>query len=169
MAKTGFLEYSRPFIEAAKKVFETMVFTKLDPQKPTIKDNSASLGDVTAVLGVMGEIARKDEPAHAYKAMLVVSFPYETYTKVASAMLMEEHTTYSEEISSVGGEICNMIMGNAKRELSEMGYTSNMAVPSIVEGKDHTITYPHGTTVVVIPMKSAHGPIFMELCYKEEI
>lgn len=167
MGAAGFLEFSRPFIESAKKVFETMVFTKLEPQKPLIKSDKKSLGDVTAILGILGELSKENSKT-GYKAMLVISFPHDTYLKIASAMLMEEHTEYTDEIASVGGEICNMVMGNAKRFLSEIGYSSNMAVPSIIEGRGHSISYPHGTNVVVIPLKSAHGDLYMELCYKED-
>ncbi|MEI8346860.1 MAG: chemotaxis protein CheX [Pseudomonadota bacterium] len=162
-----FLKFSRPFIEAAKNVFETMVFTKLEPQKPAIKNDHKSKGDISAVLGLMGQVdvgnIKKD-----YRAMLVLAWPYETYFKVASAMLMEEHTAYSPSIADVGGEICNMIMGNAKRSLAAMGYTSNMAIPSMIEGKNHSISYPPASTVVIIPLVCAHGQMFMELCYKEE-
>jgi len=162
----NFIEFSKPFIEAAKNVFETMVFTKLDPQKPTIKKDSVSKGDVSAVLGLSGDMTKGDEPIH-YKAMLVISWPYATYLKVASAMLMDTFIEYNDEIADVGGEICNMIMGNAKRELSGMGYTSNMAIPSMIEGPGHNIKYPNGTTVIVIPINSAHGEMFIEICYTE--
>ncbi len=162
-----FLQFSRPFIEASKKVFETMVYTKLEPQKPTIKKDSISCGDVSAVLGLTGKID-VDGLETEYKAMLVLSWPYQTYFKIASAMLMETYTEYSTDIADVGGEIANMIMGNAKRELSEMGYSTNMAIPSMIEGERHTIKYPAGTTVIIIPIKSAHGDMFMELCYKAE-
>ena len=163
----NFIEFSRPFIEAAKNVFETMVFTKLDAQKPGLKKNNISMGDVSAVLGLTGEV-KIDDRDTTYKAMLVLSWPYDTYFKVASAMLMDTFTEYNEEIADVGGEISNMIMGNAKRDLAELGYSSNMAIPSMVEGAGHTLKYPEGTTVIVIPITSAHGPFYMELCYRED-
>ena len=162
----NFIEFSRPFIEAAKNVFETMVFTKLEPEKPTIKNDNTSRGDVSAVLGLNGELDQDGEK-RPYRAMLVISWPYSTYFKVASAMLMDTYTVYNEEIADVGGEICNMIMGNAKRELNGMGYSSNMAIPSMIEGENHSITYPDGTTVIIIPIRSAHGPMFIEICYSE--
>lgn len=162
----NFIEFSKPFIEAAKNVFETMVFTKLDPQKPMIKKDNVSKGDVSAVLGLSGEMTKEGTPV-PYKAMLVISWPYETYFKVASAMLMDTFTEFNEEIADVGGEICNMIMGNAKRELNGMGYTSNMAIPSMIEGAGHNIKYPNGTTVILIPINSAHGEMFIEICYTE--
>jgi chemotaxis protein CheX len=162
----NFIEFSKPFISAAKNVFETMVFTKLEPGKPQIKKGKKSRGDVSAVLGLSGEVKKKNGTV-PYKAMLVLSWPYATYFKVASAMLMEEFTAYSEENADVGGEIVNMIMGNAKRDLGSMDYTSNMAIPSMIEGPGHSINYPAGTTIVMIPITSTHGEMFMELCYAE--
>jgi chemotaxis protein CheX len=164
--ESRFIEFSKPFVEAARNVFETMVFTKLDTGKPSIKTNNISRGDVSAVLGLSGEVDKNGSKV-AYRAMLVLSWPYETYFKVAGAMLSDTYTSYCPEIHDVGGEIANMIMGNAKRDLKTMGYNSNMAIPSMIEGKDHTIKYPQGTTVILIPLMSAHGQMFMELCYSE--
>lgn len=161
-----FLDFSKPFIDATKNIFETMVFTKIEPQKPSLKDSGVSKGDVSAVLGLSGTYTQGDVNT-SYRAMLVISFPYETYCKVASAMLMEEHATYNDEISDVGGEICNMIMGNAKRDLGTLGYSTNMAIPSIIEGKNHSIRYPNDTTIVLIPIHCDHGPFYMEICYKD--
>ena len=164
--ESHFIEFSRPFIAASKNVFETMVFTTLETQKPIIKSDSVSRGDISAVLGLSGEL-EKGGTRCQYKAMLVISFPYETYFKVAGAMLGETYTSYVADIRDVGGEIVNMVMGNAKRDLKTMGYSSNMAIPSMIEGKSHSICYPPGTNVVLIPFTSAHGQLFMELCYIE--
>lgn len=164
--ETHFIEFSKPFIDAIKNIFETMVSTKLETQKPIIKNDSLSKGDISAVLGLNGEI-EKNGSKTSYKAMLVISFPYDTYFKVASAMLGETYTAYVPDIHDLGGEIVNMVVGNAKRDLKTMGYTSNMAIPSMVEGKNHSIKYPAGTHIVLIPFNSIHGEIFMELCYSE--
>lgn len=160
-----FVEFSKPFIEACRNIFSTMLFAEIKTQKPSIKDHTTPLGDISAMIGLSGELARANQSV-PYNAMLVLSFPYETYFKMASAMLGETYTSYSPEIHDLGGEIVNMIMGNSKRDLKELGYTSNMAIPSTVEGKGHKISYPQGTTVVVIPLESEHGRFVMELCYK---
>lgn len=165
-SETNFIEFSKPFVDAAKNVFETMVYTKLEPQRPTIKKDNMSKGDISAVIGMSGDLEKNGSKC-GYKAMLVLSFPYATYFKVAGAMLSDTYTSYVPEIHDVGGEIVNMIMGNAKRDLKSLGYSSNMAIPSMIEGKDHTIKYPSGTTVILIPVVSAHGPMYLELCYSE--
>lgn len=162
--ESNFIDFSRPFVDACKNIFSTMVMCTLEAQKPTIKSDSQSRGDITAVIGLSGDL-EKDGKKTPYKAMLVLSFPYDTYFKVASAMLGETYTTYHKDIHDLGGEIVNMIMGNAKRDLKTLGYNSNMAIPSLIEGKGHSIKYPTGTTVILIPFESPHGPLYMELCY----
>ena len=159
-----FIDFSRPFLDACKNIFSTMVACNLEAQKPTIKSDNHSRGDITAVIGLSGDVEKNGKKS-AYKAMLILSFPYDTYFKVASAMLSETYTTYHPDIHDLGGEIVNMIMGNAKRDLKTLGYSSNMAIPSLIEGKGHSIKYPSGTTVVLIPFVSSHGPLFMEICY----
>ena len=162
---SNFIDFSRPFVDACKNIFSTMVMCNLEAQRPTIKSDSASRGDITAVIGLSGELEKIPGKKNPYKAMLVISFPYETYFKVASAMLGETYTTYHPDIHDLGGEIVNMIMGNAKRDLKNLGYSSNMAIPSLIEGKGHSIKYPAGTTVILIPFECIHGPLYMELCY----
>lgn len=163
---TRFLQFSKPFIDATKNVFETMVFTKIEPEKPEIKKDNVSRGDVSAVLGISGEV---DGPngVQEFKGMLVIAWPEETYLKTAGAMLMDTFNEMNDEIADVGAEICNMIMGNAKRDLKGIGYTTNMAIPSTVTGKDHTLKYPPGTYVIIIPCNSTHGKFFLELCYHD--
>lgn len=163
-----FITFSKPFVAAAKNVFETMVFTTLETGKPAIKKDNKSKGDISSVLGLNGERTIEESGQICeYKAMLVLSWPTDTYLKIASAMLMEEFTEYNEECADVGGEIVNMIMGNAKRDLSVMGYTSNMAIPSMIEGKNHSINYPKSTAIIEIPVNCVHGTMFIELCYAE--
>lgn len=166
--ESNFIEFSKPFIGAAKNIFETMVFTKIDPQKPIMKKDTISKGDITAVLGMTGELEKNGKKTD-YKAMLVVSFPYDTYFKMASTMLGATYTEYVPEIHDLAGEMLNMIVGNAKRDLKALGYTSNMSIPSIVEKKGHSIIYPTNTIVVLIPINSSIGEFYMELCYYEII
>ncbi|MCK5883339.1 MAG: chemotaxis protein CheX [Bacteriovoracaceae bacterium] len=167
MTTSNFVNFSKPFVDAAKSVYETMVSTKLETEKPLLKKDTLSRGDVSAVIGINGTI-NQDGESIRFKGMLVLSWPYDTYFKIATSMLMEEFTEYNEEIADVGGEICNMIMGGAKRQLSDMGYATEMAIPSMIEGKGHTIKYPPGTTVMMIPLNSAHGKMFMELCFRAD-
>lgn len=135
-----FLEFSRPFIEASKKVFETMIFTKLDCGKPSLKESVTCYGDVTVLMGLNGKV-KIDSVEMPFRGMLVLSFPMTTYLKIASAMLMTEYKEFGPDINDVGAEITNIITGNAKRTLRTMGYLIDMCIPSTVHGKDYAISY----------------------------
>lgn len=161
-----FVEFSKPFVDALKNVFESMVYAKVTPGKPEIKVGNTSYGDISAIIGLNGQV-EKEGKVLDFKGQFVISFPTETYVKAASAMLMEEYTEFSDDISDVGAEICNIITGNAKKNLATMGYSIGMAVPSTVSGKNHCITYPSGVTVIAIPINSDHGTFFLEICYQD--
>jgi len=162
----GFIIFSKPFVEAARNVFETMLSSKLETGKPYLKKVPQTSGDVSAVMGLAGEVKRGSD-MRPYAAQLVLSWPMSTYLKIASSLLCEEHKEFSEEISDTGAEICNMIMGNAKRHLVELNYTCSMAIPSTIIGVNHQLKYPQNSIVIVIPVTSSMGEMFIEVCYKE--
>lgn len=165
--ESHFIEFSKPFIDGVRNVFETMVATKIENLKPSLKVNNLTQGDISAVLGMSGEVMRNNV-LKCYQAVLVVSFPFDTYFKIAGAMLCETYTKMCPEIQDLGAEIINMIVGNAKRDLKVAGYTSNMAIPSLIEGRLHTIKYPPTTRVIIIPFGSVHGEFYLEIGYFED-
>ena len=157
----AFLAFSKPFIQATQSMFETMISTNIKLGKPEFKTGQSALCEITSVIPVSGTLNQNQN----YSAQFVLSFPMETYLKVASAMLMEEYTEYSEEIEDVGNEITNIVMGNAKRFLNDMGYTTSMAVPNLIVGVGHKISYPKNTRIVYFPVSSNHGDFIMEICF----
>lgn len=161
-----FFEFGKPFILGAKSVFETMVFTSIQTGKPILKDSNQSRGEISSVMGIMGTFKR-DGAEEPFKGMFVLSFPKQTYLKIAGAMLMEDFTEVNEENEDVGAEISNIITGNAKRSLADLGYAINMSIPSTISGVDHTIKYPAATHVILIPVNCDHGEFFMEICYHD--
>ncbi|MBF0205559.1 MAG: chemotaxis protein CheX [Oligoflexia bacterium] len=165
MTTQQFIEFSKPFIQAAKIIFETMIFTKIEAGKPQIKKDVLTRGDVSSIIGITGK-HNTDNKSDSVRGMMVLSWPAATYVKIANAMLMESFTEYNEAIADVGAEISNMVLGNAKRDLNPLGYFLDMAIPSTIVGKNHSISYPSDATVVIIPIVCAHGEFYMELCYK---
>jgi chemotaxis protein CheX len=162
-----FISFSTPFIQAAKGVFETMVHTKLEPDKPVIKKDRLSRGDISSMIGITGK-ATIDDYVLDFKGMMVISFPEETFIKIVNKMLNENYTELNYDIADASSEICNMIMGNAKRELSEKGFKFKYAIPSTFLGGNHAISYPQDTTVILTKVKSHFGDFFLEVCYSDE-
>ena len=96
----AFLAFSRPFIQATQSVFETMISTNIKPGKPEFKTGHSALCEITSVIPVSGTYNNDQN----YSAQFVISFPKETYLKVASTMLMEEYKEFNEEIEDCVGK-----------------------------------------------------------------
>lgn len=161
-----FLDFSLPFIMAAQNVFETMIFTKIELQRPDIKKKPISVGDINTIMDISGMV-KEGESETKFKGKLIISFPLSTYLKIASAMLSEEYNELNNDIMDVGAEINNMITGAAKKGLNNIGHYIRMSTPTTVYGKGVTLKSEPPSTVITIPVLTAYGPFTLELCYAE--
>lgn len=159
----AYLKFSKPFLDATHSVFESIISTSIRIGKPEIKRGSLTSFDINSITAVTGFFNETEK----YSAQLVFSWPQETYVKIASAMLMEEYREFTEEIEDIGNEISNIIIGNAKRSLVEFGYTTSMAIPSMIKGEGHLLSYPKNTTVIFFPVHCSHGDFIMEICFNK--
>jgi chemotaxis protein CheX len=160
----NFLEFSKPFIDATKMVFEKMMETQIESAKPELKTDSKMYGDISAVIGMSGNKTINDQKSR-FRGLLVLSFSEDVYVKIANKMLQEAHTQFNDEIQDVGAEIINIIMGNAKKTLNTVGLFPEMATPSTIRGTGHTITSLDRSYTIIIPFKSSLGEFKMEICY----
>ena len=161
-----FLTFSKPFIDGVKAIFKTMLSADVEAHSPALKKGDTTIGDLSAMMGITGKIA-VDGEEEDFNGMLVFSWPKEVYLAISNAMLMEEYEDYCDENADAGNEFTNIVMGNAKRDLTQAGYQIKMSIPSSVSGTGHTIKYPEGTRVIQITLDSKYGQFFMELCYKD--
>lgn len=72
-------------------------------------------------------------------------------------MLGEVIEEVTAEAQDAVGELTNMISGDARRMLQQEGINLTAAIPSIVAGKDHTITHFAAGPTIVIPFKCEGG------------
>lgn len=149
------VEYINPFIEALVNVLSTMAQTEANRGKLFIKKEEKAKGDVTGVIGLVGNLA---------KGSLAISFPEAVILEIAGRMLSDKFEKIDSEIADMVGEITNMVTGGAKKILSEQGYKFEMAIPSTIVGKDHTIQHNTKGPVVIVPFDTDVGPFFMEVC-----
>lgn len=163
----NYINFSKPFVDALKETFSVMMQADLTVHSPSIKEGSKTPGDITAVIGMNGTLVKEGQEDKDFKGQLLVSFKEDVYLKIASAMLMEEFTEYNDEVADVGGEIVNIVMGNAKKTLIPTGYEVGMATPSTIRGVDVEIKYPSKTTVIQSKIESSLGEFFLEICYQE--
>jgi len=143
-----------PFIDATLNVLGTMASTRARAGKPYIKKDKVARGDVTGVIGLTGEA----------RGTISVSFSEKSILAIVSNMFGEEIKELNEEINDAVGELSNMISGQARKMLEELGKTLHGAIPSVIMGKNHTLTHMTTSPVIAIPFSTDNGDFTIEVC-----
>ena len=145
-----------PFIEATLHVLETMASTKAEAGKPYLKKDQVARGDVSGVIGMTGET----------RGTISISFSEASILPIVSNMLGEEMKEMNEEIKDAVGEVTNMISGQARKRLDEQGRSLKAAIPTVIMGKDHSITHMTTYPIIAIPFSTDNGEFTIEVCFE---
>ena len=151
------VEFINPFINATTSVLETMCMISSTPGKPYVKKDNKATGDVSGILGLAGE----------QTGSFAVSFSEACIIKVVSNMLGEEIPSLNKDVEDAVGEITNMISGGARKELGNSGFHFEMALPTVVVGKNHSIAHMGSSPAVVIPFTTEAGPYAVEVSFTD--
>ncbi len=145
-----------PFINATINVLETMAFISVVAGKPYVKTDNVAVGDVSGVLGLTG-IAN---------GTIAVTFEEKCILTIVSNMFGETMTELNNEIADAVGELTNMISGQARRELEQIGKVFKAAIPSVVTGRDHSIIHYSDGPKIAIPFSTESGEFTIEVCFE---
>lgn len=146
-----------PFISATLNVLETMAFTKAEAGKPYLKENLIASGDVSGVIGLTGEVSGTFSVSYSEKSILAI----------VSNMLGEEMKELNEDIKDAVGEITNIIAGQARHELDQLGRSLQAAIPTVIVGKNHTINHVTASPIMAIPFSTSNGGFCIEVCFEQ--
>jgi chemotaxis protein CheX len=148
-------EFINPFLTATLKVLEIQASTKAVAGKIYLKKaDDRSSGDISGVIGLVSE---------AFNGSVVISFPEKTFLTVISRMLGEEFGSITKELENGAGELTNIIFGQAKIGLNDKGYGIKTALPSVIVGRDHSVSSGARGITVVVPFGSDAGEFFVEI------
>jgi chemotaxis protein CheX len=81
-------------------------------------------------------------------------------------MFGEEHQEIDEEVKDAVGELTNMISGDSRRRLQEIGHTFQGAIPTVISGKGHEIRHVTKGPILSIPFSTQAGNFTVEVCFK---
>lgn len=143
-----------PFINATTNVLGTMAFVKCKAGIPYLKKDDIATGDVTGIIGLTGYT----------NGTIAVTFDEGSILKIVSNMFGEEILSLNHETSDAVGELVNMISGQARRELEELGRIFNAAIPTVVSGKGHSIKHYTNGPKIAIPFSTEGGNFTIEVC-----
>lgn len=146
-----------PFIEATRHVLSSMAFTDATAGDPYLKQDTIARGDVTGIVGLIGEA----------RGTVSVSFTESCILSIVSNMFGEEITEINDDVKDAVGEILNIVSGQARQKLETMGRVLKGAIPTVISGKDHTITHITRQPIVAVPFESEKGSFTIEICMED--
>lgn len=146
-----------PFIEATVHVLSSMAFTDAQAGKPYLKKDNVAKGDITGIVGLIGEA----------RGTISVSFTEECILSIVSNMFGEEIKELNEEVKDAVGEILNIVSGQARLKLESTGRILKGAIPTVIAGKNHTITHITRDTIIAVPFKTQNGDFTIEVCIED--
>ncbi|MBN1531880.1 MAG: chemotaxis protein CheX [Spirochaetes bacterium] len=149
-------EFVNPFLESAGAVFKQIMNVDLRRGKLVIKESPVPSLDVAIMIGITGGVTGE----------VVYSLGFNMVYKIANILapgLSEEQIKH--EYKDIIGELANMITGNAMNLFASSGKTIEMTTPTVIEGKDVSITMLKQTTLG-INLYSPIGQLEMNIALK---
>ena len=151
-------EFINPFISALVNVMGTMARIELTPGKPKKKDDDKASGDISGLIGMVGE---------NIQGSLSISIDEGLAVEIVEKMLGEKPHGIDADVKDMVGEITNMICGGAKNELSQKGYEFDMATPMVVFGKNHMVSHMVDGKKMIMPFAHPSGYLYLEMCFNK--
>ena len=153
-------EWINPFISNAIVVFEQMANIKFEKANLTIKDDPTPSNDISIIVGIAGFI----------QGQVVYSLKEHTAQRITQALVPDVTTAKIDKafIESSIAEVANIITGRTTIQLSGQDKILHITPPTIIVGKDYSISFIKLKTIVV-NLASRFGTIEVNIAIKEGI
>ena len=150
------VELAKPFINATISVLSTMAQVTPVPGKPYVKKNNVAQGDVSGLVGVTGEKT----------GSVSISFTKVCAITIVKNMLGDDIQDLLQDVKDAVGEITNMISGQARAGLAEMGIVLQGSTPTVIMGDNHSISHVTNAPIMAIPFSTPNGDFTIEFCFE---
>jgi len=137
--------FTRVLGDVAVEVFEMMVGTPLGPADQATLPRVA---DYTAMVGLAGDLC----------GVLSFRCSVASAERIAGKMLGTEESNSAECVRDALGEICNMVAGSFKAQVSDLATQCMLSVPTVVSGKDYEM-YPLADGLRIQVAKTFEGAL----------
>jgi len=144
------------FIESTVDVIKIMAFIDVAPGKPYLKKDNAPIGDVSGLIGLTG----------SKNGSFCISFKKDCILEIISNMFGEEIEGVNEEVEDAVGELTNMITGQVRKKIAELGTTYDAAIPSVISSKGHTIKHLSNGPCISVPFNTRKSAFNIEICFE---
>ncbi len=146
------------FVDSTLHVLNVMASTRAEPGEAYVKENQIARGDVSGVIGLIGEVS----------GTVSITFTQESALAIVSRITGGEFGELNEELQDAVGEIVNVISGQAKQKLEKLGWSLlKSAIPTVITGKNHTIMHITTFPIIAIPFTIDDGEFTVEVCFEK--
>jgi chemotaxis protein CheX len=150
------VELAKPFITATISVLSTMAQVTPVAGKPYVKKNNVAQGDVSGLVGVTGDKT----------GSVSISFTKVCAITIVKNMLGDDIQDLLQDVKDAVGEITNMISGQARAGLAEMGIVLQGSTPTVIMGDNHSISHVTNAPIMAIPFSTPNGDFTIEFCFE---
>lgn len=141
-------------LESLFTIFSTMVRLEIEPGVPMPKQCNMAKGDVSSLIGMNAEGAC---------GSVSLSFPLSAIREISHSLFGHKIENIDNEAADLVGELTNMLVGGAKRILSERGHDFDMQTPQLLLGDGHDILHHYAGQTVLLPVKVNQNEFYLEL------
>ena len=142
-----------PFVTSVRSVLQTMLGLESKIGTPTIKQKPGTEYDYSGIISFSGNIV----------GAVVVSFQREAASKIVEAFVGSPVEPDTSDFADALGELTNMIVGAAKKDL---GGVANISVPTVIMGHGHIVARPSDIPCLVVPCTTDLGGFAIEISIK---
>jgi len=135
------VNYINPFIVSTRTVFSTMLGIDVNMQRPVLKNNCKSSGDVTGVMGLVGD----------KQGTVAISLTKKGAIFIYSSLVGDTCDDITTEVVDAIGEITNIISGQARKEFEKNNINLSAAIPMVVVGKNVELNFITIAPIVSLP------------------
>ncbi len=148
----------RKFSDSVINVLGTMAMTEAKPGKAFVKKDNTAKGDISGVIGFSSASGKS-------KGTMSVTFTESSAIGVVNNMLGETFSEVTDDVTDAVGELTNMICGQARKGMAEIGMSYEGAIPTVVSGRNHSIRHVSSSAILAIPFETNDGSIIVEICF----
>ena len=139
------VKYINPFIMAAQSVFRTMLGIEVTLSKPVIKTNRTTSGEVTGIMGLVGD----------RKGTITISFQDKGALFIYKTLIGDESSAINSDVVDAIGELTNIISGQARKEFEKAGI--NLKAAMVIVGKEIELNFITTLPIVQLPFNFSVG------------
>ena len=148
-------EIARPFVKATLEILTVMANLQASAGKPYVKQDNIARGDVSAIVGLTGDKI----------GSMSISFSRSCAIALVRGLLGDGIQDVLQDAQDAVGEMANMVSGQARAGLRDMGIALKGSLPKVIVGNGHIIRHISSSPVVAIPFACEAGEFTVEFCF----